>query len=210
MDFNDIQIIWDSQKSTRIYTIDEEALGRNIKSKSFKFDMQILVRDLVGSAVMLFFGVFSFFNGAFSYPAKYETSWQDYWYLLLVSACFLFAAGYLWYGNVKARKKEASFEPTIHGNLKRAIWKTERQIKLINNEIWWCLLPVAIAASVFIYNTSSDIPLWSRYVIFITVAAGAYWIDRWWVRKMYIPKKKEYESLLKKLVNDTGVTNSQE
>lgn len=212
MDFNDLQVIWDSQKSIRIYTIDEESLERNIKSKSRKFNLISLAQELVDCFGLLFMGVFFFYLGVFKCPAQYGNEWPDYWYLLLASAGCFIPAGYLLYNRIKAKVREASLETTIHGHLKWAIGKIDRQIRVYTNVLWLGLiLAIGLGATIGATKEITDqlirFYLWASL---LAVSVIVYCINRWYVRKMILPQKVGYERLLAKLLDNGDDSNSPE
>lgn len=203
MDLNDLKVVWDSQNATRIYSIDEDTLHREVKVKERRFDRRILIRDLLESGLGVLMGLFFLFQGIGS-----GRSLTTHWFFYLTAAGCFFVAGYLWYGRVRARKQEATFDNTIRGSLEKTIWKIGRQISLLSNVLWWYLLPLALGAGAIIYNTSNAIPQWIRWLFLIVVFVGIYWLNKRAVRTQLLPQKHDYESMLKKLLSDNDAGNS--
>ena len=212
MDFNDLQVIWDSQKSIRIYTIDEESLERNIKLKIRKFNLITLALELGDCFGLLFAGVFFFYLGVFKCPEQYGNEWLDYWYLMLASAGCIIPAGYLLYNRIKAKVREASFEDTIHGHLKWAIGKIDQHIKVYTNVLWLgIILAIGLGATIGATKQIADQSI--RFYLWACLLAASvvvYCINRWYVRKMILPKKIGYKRLLAKLLDNGDDSNSLE
>lgn len=87
MNFDEVQMIWDSQKNEPAFKIDKETVVRIVEKQSIAVHRDLKILELTAIAVLLFLGVSTlidtFFNG------------QEYFQLWSVAFEFV-AAGFLW------------------------------------------------------------------------------------------------------------------
>lgn len=188
MEFEDMQVIWNSQNNEKLYAINEAALYEQIKRKGKSVDRLLEMSQLVMIAVNLFVGIFLIID-----------AWRDngelYEYILPAMYLAYFIGAIVF--RLVRRKEQVRFEETMLGELDKAIWQADYLIKQGYTLIKWYLLPLMLAASgSMLYNGK---PFWALGM-FVFMAGASYLSHYWEIERCYVPKKRELEGLREKLV----------
>ena len=98
MNFEEMQMIWDTQKNQRLYAIDNDALTRLVEKDSAVINRDLKSLEIAAIVVLIGLGITTlvdtFFNG------------DEYFQLFGVAFDFV-AAGYLW---IRRRKRESEID----------------------------------------------------------------------------------------------------
>ncbi|VAW42950.1 hypothetical protein MNBD_CHLOROFLEXI01-2492 [hydrothermal vent metagenome] len=193
MEFEDMKMIWDSQNNEPLYAINQEALHKRIQDKGRSVTRLLNKSDLIMMGVNLFVGIFLIADAFREISESYE------YVLPILYIAFFFYGIYRRY----ARRQEVGiFEPTILGDLEKAIWQIDYLIKQAREMIWWYLLPLLLVASVTILlNSTSLRSVVLAIVLTLVLVPASYFGSRWEVAKWYAPKKRELESLRETLLS---------
>lgn len=107
MNFEDLQVVWDAQKSETLYTIDQVALRRLVDRDSAAINRDLRLLELAAIAVLIGLGwvtlIDTFFNG------------DEYFQLASVAFEFV-AAGYLW---IRRQRRESARNIELNSLLDR-------------------------------------------------------------------------------------------
>jgi len=192
MEFEDMKMIWDSQNNEPLYAINQEALNKRIQDKGRSVTRLLNKSDLIMMSVNLFVGIFLIVDA-------FRENGEGYEYVLpLLYVAFFFYGIYRRY----ARRQEVGvFEPTILGDLEKAIWQVDYLIKQTREMTWWYLVPLLLVASVTILLNSTSLRSLAFIVLFFVLIFASYFGSRWEVAKWYAPKKRELESLRETLLS---------
>lgn len=193
MEFEDMKMIWDSQNNEPLYAINQEALNKRIQDKGRSVTRLLNKYDLIMMSVNLFVGIFLIVDA-------FRENGEGYEYVLpLLYVAFFF---YGIYRRYTRRQEVGAFEPTILGDLEKAIWQVDYLIKQVRDMIWWYLLPLLLVASVTILlNSTSFRSVALAIVLTLVLVPASYFGSRWEVAKWYAPKKRELESLRETLLS---------
>lgn len=212
MNLDHIQKTWNEQDAATIYTIDAEALHENIKRKSRKFDAIVTIRDMSEIIAPICLLLILVYNGVVTLPEKVGGAWYDYWYLYLFSIPILFTAGYYFRGRRQEKQKIAHYDDTILGEVEKAIYKIDRQVRVSRNLLWWDIIPNLAGIFPLIYFLSllkfkSGDPVlqvnpWFLFTLITLLTLLALWVYKYIVQNKLKPRKKEYEAFRDKLLSE--------
>ncbi len=192
MEFEDMQVIWNSQNNEKLYAINEAALYEKIKRKGKSVNRLLESSQLVMIGVNLLVGIFLMIDA-------WRDNGQGYEYIL--PAMYLaYSIGAVVFRLVR-RKEQVRFEETMLGELDKAIWQADYLIKQGYTLIKWYLFPLMLAASGSMLLNSK--PFWALGT-FIFMGAASYASHYWEIERCYVPKKRELEGLREKLVEPEG------
>ena len=165
MEFDDMQVIWNSESQEKLFAINETALYSYIKRRGKavnrvlqRFELIMFGANLIVSIVLLVDGI--------------QDNHQSYEYIL-PALYFAFSIYSLVRGFAR-RKEEVHFEQTMVGELDKAIWRIDYLIAQSRSILLWYLLPLIVVFSVLM--------LIDRNLIWAfggTSSYGAAWI-LWW------------------------------
>lgn len=184
MEFEEMQVIWDSQNSEKLYAINEAALHKQIRKKSQSADRKVNLFEafliIVNLAVAVVLIVDGFGDGG---------DIQNY-----IMGAFYGAFGIFGIVRRLRRQNEAKkqFEPTIVGEIDKAIWQVEYLISQSKTLIRYYLLPL-IALFIVGDLITGDLTWFS--LLFLLLIPFAYFGGKWEVNKWYRPKLHELKGL---------------
>lgn len=187
MEIEAMQVLWNSQTQEKLFAINESALHDTIKRKARNADRLLQIVEWIMIGVNLGVGIFLLIDGLRDYDMMIE-------YLMPVLYLGFFV--YVLYRKLARRREEAHFEPTMMGDLDKAIWRLDYLINQGRTIVFWYLIPLMLAAFVVMYLNSGQFWRWSWMLLLIP---AAYFGGNWETRKFYLPKKRELEALREKL-----------
>ncbi|HEX2993824.1 MAG TPA: hypothetical protein VHP14_03315 [Anaerolineales bacterium] len=184
MNFEELQVIWNSQNNEKMYVINEAALHAYIKreGKSINRTLDLYEFLLIGAnlAVGILLTIDSLDN--------VNPSSQS-----ILAVLYLAFAVYALIRRLVRRNAEKPFEHTILGELDRAIWRIDYLMRQGWALILWYILPLMFIFGVMsFFNTRL---LWALLLIAFTTYVGY----RWEMKKLELPQKHNLESLREKL-----------
>jgi uncharacterized RDD family membrane protein YckC len=188
MEIEEMQVLWNSQEQERLFAINERALHATIQRKGRNVDRLLQIVEWLMIAVNLGVGIFLLVDGLRDYDMAIE-------YLMPVLYLGFFL--YILYRRVARRREEATFAPTMMGDLDKAIWRLDYLINQGRTIVFWYLVPLMGAAFLVIYLNSGEFLPWAWMLLLIP---AAYFGSSWEARKFYLPKKRELEALREKLM----------
>ena len=188
MEFEDMKLIWDSQNNEPLYAINQEALYRQIQSKSRSITRLLDRKDLKMIVANLLVGILLI-----------VVYWQDnepgYEYVLPVAYLAFFV--YALYRRFARHQEIVGFEKTILGELDKAIWQSEYLIKQSRTMVFWYLLPLLVLfGGIQILRGT----WWLALLLIIVLLPLGYFGGQWEVNKHHLPKKRELETLRETLL----------
>lgn len=188
MEFEDMQLIWDSQNNERLYAINEDALFKEVQRKSNAISRKLNKIDLIMIGVNLVAGIALLIDSFLDNDAAYE---------YIVPIAYLAFFGLMIYRRITRRRRSAQFPPTMLGELEKGMWEIDYLIKQSRSMLWWYLLPIYLVISITaVFNGN-----WWIFILLMAIFFPlTYFGSRWEVGKFYAPKKRELEALKKTLV----------
>lgn len=184
MSFERIQAIWDSQVSGPPPQVSHEELVRTVRRRSRALRFGVNFEEAIFVFVCLFFPAI---NGFFSGEHLYES---------VGGAIFVGVAIFTVAGRIRRVRAERRFEPTVLGELDRAIHRLDWQIWRARNFAWWFLLPTVIYSCISMTQHFT----WSGALaaaIGYPFTYGAIELAR---RRSFLPQRRSLEALREELV----------
>ena len=188
MEFEEMQVIWNSQNNEKLFAINEAALHKQIRRKSGSvnhlltfFEGMMVLGNLVAGGLLMVDAIMG--DGST--------------FQFVIAAVYLSYAVFAVIRRLWRRRVEVRFEETIVGELDKALWQIDYHIRQARSIAWWYLLPLALVVSVNFFLTGKLI--WALGVLLVLVPVG-YFGTRWEINKWYIPKQRELEAMRKTLL----------
>jgi len=193
MEFDEMKLIWDSQNNEPLFAIDQEALHRRIRDKEKSVAKTLDFVDVVMIVLNLVVGILLITD-------TWLESGEPYEYVL--PAVYLVFFGYAIYRRLTRRQTVAAFEETILGRLEKGIWQADYLIHQTSSMFFWYLLPTMVVVNVVLFLNGA---FWMALGLTAVTLPLAYFGGRWEVRKFYLPKKRELESIREILIQTEDV-----
>jgi hypothetical protein len=134
---DDLQKTWQSQPEARV-RVDADVLLTELRRNQRSFKRTIFFRDFREVFILACCAVFFFVTGLD------DEGWT---WLLLVAAC-IWVAGYFLVDRYRRLSRVASFGDSLSGCVEASLNEVEHQIWLLQNILWWYLLPPFAALAV--------------------------------------------------------------
>ena len=215
MEFEEIKVLWDSQNEERLYAVNQAGLHAMLLRKSRDFQRAVFWRDLreissgiVACAGFLLFGALLAAGQpervAWWFNVKATPAALDLAALTIAAILWFFYALWQYVGRKRQEHHERKFTASMLGDLDREISRTEYQIRMVKNVLWWGVLPVWTATFLFLFVASRLLGV-SGWIVAMAAAVflGASIVDlrlkQRPLRDDLWPRKRELESLRQKL-----------
>lgn len=203
MNPDDFKQAWQAQVSPTHLTVDAEKLHEEVRRRQRRFTATTFWRDVreVGTCLLIlplwvYLGV------------KHSSPWT--WYLPVPA--LLWIAGYLLADRMRHKRQPPEPGEPIRRYVEISLAQVGHQIRLLRNVSWWYLLPLALAMLAFIGQSAwqeRSGGWWTALAVSEVVAleffvlASVYWLNRYVVRTDLEPQRRELETLLMSLENET-------
>lgn len=203
MNPDDFKRAWQAQTSQTRLTIDAELLLKEVQRNQQYFTAMILwrdVREVVASLLMvplwLYLGV------------KNSSPWT--WYLAVPA--LLWIAGYMLADRMRHKRQPPERGEPLLRRVEGSLAQVEHQIWLLRNVLWWALLPLAFAMLAFFGQVAwqersggwwTALAVSEVIALGVIVLAGVYWLNQYAVRSELEPRRRELETLLMSLEDET-------
>ncbi len=184
MEFEDMQVIWNSDSQEKLYAINEAALHEAIKRKGRSINHSLIFAESVMILVNLIVGIWLIVDAYLD---------SGPWFEYIPPALYLSYTLVFVIRRLMRHGEEVRFEPTIIGEIDKALWQVDYLIKQTEGLIIWYLVPTFLVAAVVVYLSSGN-PLLPLFILGI-VAPAAYFGGKWEANKFYLPKKRELEAI---------------
>ncbi len=192
MNFEDMQKIWDKQNGQTLFAIDEDSLKKQMKVKINKanksvdvMEYGIIVLNTIVATVLTYRGIESGKN-----------------LTLMTAGVSLVIALYMLISRTMRKKREIRYDGTMLSSLDNAISNLTYHMNKAKNFIWWYLAPFAMTTLVsMLYNFDRN-KIWI-WVFVILAYPLAFWMTKWEVRRVHLPRIKSLKSLKNLLQKDS-------
>ncbi|MGP0067482.1 MAG: hypothetical protein ACLQGP_28290 [Isosphaeraceae bacterium] len=203
MNPDDLKNAWQGQTSQTRLRVDAESLLKEVQRNESNFNATILWRDVreVGTSLVLVPG-WLYVGVRFSMP------WT--WYLTVPA--LLWIAGYMLADRMRHKRRPPEPGESLRRRVESSLAEVEHQIRLLRNVLWWYLLPLALAILAFFGQGAWEQRAggwWTALAVSLVLAlvggvfAGIYWVNQYAVRSGLEPRRRELESLLMSLEDET-------
>ena len=203
MNADDSRKAWQQQSSQTRLAIDPELLLEELRRKDLRFHSTIFWRDVreVGTSLLMV-PVWLYMGVRLSLP------WT--WYLTV--PVLVWVAGYMLTDRMRHKRQPPEPSEPLRQSLQSSLAQVEHQIWLLRNIIWWYLLPLALSMLAFFGQVAWQMRSvgWLS-VLFVagvaviggTILAVVYWLNQYAVRTGLEPRRRELETLLLSLEDET-------
>ena len=147
MEFEEMQVIWDSQREQEMYAIDVDAMHRKIKRKARKVERDMNLNE-IGLMVICVFTSLDLLRD----PVIEQTDYHQ----IFGSVVMLCVAAWMLMKRLARLKMRSQFDSTLTGDLDRAIAESQAQLTLGRTFHLWFLLPAASIMLVSILAKSEN------------------------------------------------------
>ncbi|MFT7678323.1 MAG: hypothetical protein ACI8QC_002309 [Planctomycetota bacterium] len=192
MNFEEMQVIWDSQEEQPMYAFDLDAMHREVQRKAGRIERAVSVTEL--SMIALMFVV----AGAHAADPVLDGT---HTYKFFGSAVLLMVAAWMWGKRVRRLKGEVQYEASLRGDIDRSLSQVNYHLGLANGFRWWFLMPAAL---IFITDMSlaDSGPTAMRILVAVGSIALAFGLASLEPRCVHLPNKRALESLKAKLLSE--------
>ncbi len=209
MNPDDFKQAWQTQSSRTRLTIDAELLLKEVQHNQQHFTAMVFWRDVREVGVALLLVPVWFYLGA-----KQSLPWT--WYLTVPA--LLWVAGYMLVDRVRHNRQQPEPGEPLRQCVQRSLAQVEHQIRLLRNVFWWALLPLILAMLAFIGQVAWQersggwwmaLALSEVVALVVIVFVGVYWLNQYGVRCGLEPRRRELETLLMSLQDETPDASDQ-
>ncbi|WP_457652897.1 hypothetical protein [Rhodocaloribacter sp.] len=114
----------------------------------------------------------------------------------LVSAAILLATAAFFFAGIRHRwQRERTFEPTLLGDLNKALWEIEYQTARARRLRWTYILPFCLAVLIDfafpLHEPKAVVP----FLLFLALMMAASWAIEYEIRCWYAPKQRKLTAL---------------
>ena len=134
MEFEEMQVIWDSQREQEMYAIDVDAMHRTVKRKARKVERSMNLTE-IGMMVICVFTSLELLRE----PVLEQIDYHH----IFGSVVMLCVAGWMLMKRLARLKMRTQFDSTLIGDLDRAIAESKAQLLLGRTIHLWFMLPAA-------------------------------------------------------------------
>lgn len=187
MDFEELQVIWNSQNNEKMYAVNENALHAYIQRKGRSIEHTLNFFEFVLIGVNLLVGIWLTIESLDNTNPSPQS---------ILAVFYLVFAVYGFIRHLIRRDEEKPFDQTILGELDKALWRVDYLIRQGRVVIVWYLLPLALILGVM---SVFDNRLLLAFGMMVVVTVATYLGYRWELRKIHQPKKHNLETLREKL-----------
>jgi hypothetical protein len=194
---------WQTQTSQIRLTINAELLLKEVRRNQRQFTATIFWRDVREVGVGLLMVPLWLYLGV-----KHSLPWT--WYLMVPA--LLLVVGYMLADRVRHKRQRLEPGEPLHQHVESSLAQLEHQIWLLQNVLWWCLLPLIVPMLAFFGQVAWQVRTggwWTALLLagevafVVIVVAGVYWLNQIAVRSELAPRRQELEALLRSLKDET-------
>jgi hypothetical protein len=217
MEFSELKMIWDSQNQEPLYAMNEAALQGIVQRKNQEwnrrlsccFAAEITIGLICGGLMLAGAGMAIFADtawlAALSWIKVAPSRW-DGLALLAAGGIWFYYSAYMFLARKRQQQRVEVFDSTLRGDLDRALAETDFRIAHARSIVWWGLVPVWVATSLWlaVFYHLWAMPAWSYVFIgatmlgsFVVVVSG----KQKSITNRFEPRRRELESLRAKLAD---------
>lgn len=192
MDFQEMQVIWNSQKEQTMYAIDADTLHRQLQRRAKRVEREVGLAELGIMVITLLTAVQQAWN-----PLIHGT---DH-YQIFAAFVMLGVGAWMFFMRRQRLRMRTQFDATMLGDLDCAIAESKAHLFLARNFHWWFLSP---ACSIILVRILVDDRSRSLGSILLTVGgfALAIAVVHLAIRCHQAPEQKELQSLRDTLTSE--------
>ncbi|MDA7915935.1 hypothetical protein N9B94_01720 [Verrucomicrobia bacterium] len=191
MKFDELKVIWDSQTNEPLYAIDHDAMHQSIRREGKDIQKVLTIFEAMSMLILFTLGIVigsePFFEG------------HDY-HQYIDATVYIAIGSYLAMEFRRRRREGAAFDDSLLGDLDRAIFHVNTQIRRFSIFPFFVVGPMAILclAKLPMYYASKPMWLWPMMALCFF---GTWHALRNDVKKTHIPRKESLIALREKITS---------
>ena len=190
MNFEDLQIIWKNDEP--LYAINRQTLHVQVKRHGRDVARQVNLAE--GCTASIFLGL--------AVAVSLEPLVQGHdWHQLVDATIYLIVGAFLVTSYVLRKRLERDFEPSLRGDLEKALMQVEHHLSRWRAMLWWCMLPIGLTTLVSFSMLYDRKPVWIWPVVLIGLVV-TYLMGRWEIRHKLAPRRENLQRLHKLLLTE--------
>ena len=198
MSFDELQQKWQSQDHGTLINFDAGLLLNEVRDKQRALQAAVFRRDCVEIGVGLLLASF------LGYRAIFRSEWE---WAAGVLGC-LFVVTFMIVDRWIQRQRRPACDSSLNSFIGHSLAQVNHQIWLLRNIFWWYLAPLGIGLLAFFASVSwkhPDFGLNQKIVLAVAslvcllVSWGVYCLNQIAVKRSFIPRREELETLLASL-----------
>ena len=189
MNFDEMKVLWDSQKEEPLYAINRDTLHRSIRSEGRSIHRVLNIFEIMSMLILLVMG----------FAVGLEPTLEGHDVHQFIDAAIYIGTGLYLAAELLRRKKEQQAYPnTLVGDLDRAIFHMKVQIKRYQMFPWIVLGPMTLIMMLKLpfYYDSKPLWLWPMSLLCLLVTCHVLKKD---LKDNLIPKRDSLINLKSKL-----------
>ncbi len=191
MEFEEMQVIWDSQKEQPMQALDMDALHKNIQRKGRCLERQVGLTEWGMIAITLFVAL---------EQAREPLLEGVDMHQIFGSVVMLAVGTWMWVIRRRRLNHRAQFEATLLGDLDRALYEADLHLRLAQSFQLWFMLP-AMAIVALNWTVKDEVRSTGKFLLVLGVFALAMCVVRLGIRFQYLPTKRNLHSLRETLIS---------
>ncbi|MDG3007391.1 hypothetical protein [Paludisphaera mucosa] len=204
MDPDDFQQAWRTQSPQAGPTSEAARRLEDVRREERSFATMIFWRDLREVGVSLLMIPLWVYLGS-----RNGSPWT--WYLMIPA--LVWVAGYMLANRLRHKARRPGAGEPLRRFVECSLAEVEHQIQLLRSVLWWCLLPFALAALAYFAQITwrersggwlTALVAATATAFVIAVLSGVYWLNLHAVRTDLEPRRRELETLLRGLEDETS------
>jgi magnesium-transporting ATPase (P-type) len=208
MNPDEFEQAWKTQTSQARLTIEPELLLEEVRRNERCFAATIFWRDVREVGACLLVVAFWIYLGV-----KQSSPWT--WYLTVPA--LLWIAGFMLADRMRHKRQPPEPDEPLRQRVETSLAQVEHQIWLLRNVFWWYLLPIALSLLAFFGQSAWQERAggwWTALAVSMVVAigvivlGGVYWLNQYAIRSELEPRRRELETLLTSLQDETPAASS--
>ncbi|MBB6430298.1 hypothetical protein [Algisphaera agarilytica] len=194
MNFDDLQIAWNTQADRPVFAVDESSLRQKVKSRGRQSAKEMNIVDTGWSVTLLFLAAANVAEPIFEGHDFHQ---------IPGSVLYLLGAGYFLFSIDQRRRDEVRRGNTLLEDLDLAIAQLGRQIHHFTYGVFWLIVPMALAMTIGFAYTHHGKPAWIWPLCLF--ALTAMWMSTHWpTRKRLLPQRQELQAFRERLLREGG------
>ncbi|WOO42819.1 hypothetical protein [Rubellicoccus peritrichatus] len=191
MNYEELKIIWDSQKEETVYMIDNDALLKSVKHKNASVSRLVICFEITAIIVAFSTAII------LSIDAWRENGGLDEY---IVAAICLAVGIYACFQRKRRKSSEPDFDQSMFGLIEKTLSQIDYHVKSLRTFLWCFHLPIALVAGIglTVYSNTRTPLIWIGVML---ICAFSYWSTQRDIRKKFLPEKRNLEALRDKLLN---------
>lgn len=192
MNFDDLQVAWNTQAERPVFSVDESVLHQKVVSRGRKSAKEMDIIYAGWGVLLLFLAAVGVTEPIFE--------GHDY-HQIPGSILYVVAAGYFFVCIYQRRQNEMRWGSSLLEDLDLAIAQMDRQIRQFTLGVFWMIVPMAIGMGIGFAFTHDGKPVWI-WPLCLFALVSVWLSTNWPLRNRLLPQRKELEAFRERLLKE--------